>query len=98
MSKSNSYQTVSKQGLQKTDIPPEEKVVLLEKRIAELEKNHALDEEDSMKYRSLFEMSDDALLVIENNTFVDCNEAVVKMLGYKTRERIVEHSPFRTFA
>ncbi|MBK7129967.1 MAG: PAS domain S-box protein [Crocinitomicaceae bacterium] len=93
MSKSNSYQTVSKQGLQKMDITPEEKIVLLEKRIAELEKNHALDEEDSMKYRSLFEMSDDALLVIENNTFVDCNEAVVKMLGYKTREELLNTHP-----
>lgn len=45
------------------------------------------------KYRSLFEMSDDAILVIENNKFVDCNKAVVKMLGYKSKKELLDTHP-----
>lgn len=51
-----------------------------------------LDESES-KYRSLFEMSDDAILVIENEKFVDCNRAVVKMLGYKNKKELLNTHP-----
>lgn len=51
-----------------------------------------LDESES-KYRSLFEMSDDAILVIENEKFVDCNRAVVKMLGYKNKKDLLNTHP-----
>jgi PAS domain S-box-containing protein len=63
-----------------------EKVSNLEKQIAEKTESHS-------KYKSLFEMSDDALLVIENYTFVDCNQAVVKMLGYESREELLNTHP-----
>ena len=49
--------------------------------------------ESEQKYRSLFEQSADALLIIEGNTFVDCNEATVEMLGYKTRTEFLGVHP-----
>lgn len=72
----------------------------LEQRIAKLENqneqlinsNYRASESES-KYKSLFEMSDDAILVIENDRFVDCNKAVVKMLGYKNKEELLNTHP-----
>lgn len=55
------------------------------------ENYHALESES--KYKSLFEMSDDAILVIENDHFVDCNQAVLKMLGYNTKEELLNAHP-----
>lgn len=49
--------------------------------------------ESESKYRSLFEMSGDAILVIENERFVDCNRAVVKMLGYKNKAEVLNTHP-----
>lgn len=65
----------------------------LKKQIAELKnfKNAARD--NNLKYQSLFELSDDAILVIEDNTFVDCNKAVVKMLGYKNKKQLLNTHP-----
>ena len=38
------------------------------------------------KYRVLFEKSDDAILIITNEKFVDCNSATIKMLRYKDKK------------
>ena len=44
-------------------------------------------------YRELFERSADANLIIDGDTFVDCNEATVKMLGYDTRAELLQTHP-----
>ena len=44
-------------------------------------------------YRELFERSADANLIIDGDTFVDCNEATVKMLRYATREEFLQTHP-----
>lgn len=44
-------------------------------------------------YRQLFELSQDAHLIIENNLFVDCNDAAVKMLGYPDKEAVLNTHP-----
>jgi two-component system cell cycle sensor histidine kinase/response regulator CckA len=44
-------------------------------------------------YRELFERSADAILIIEGETFVDCNEATVKMLRYTSREEVLQTHP-----
>ena len=49
--------------------------------------------EKAMLYEQLFEMSDDAILVIENERFVDCNQAVVKMLGYEQKSQLLNTHP-----
>ncbi len=45
------------------------------------------------KYRILFEKSKDAFLIIENNQFVDCNQATVDMLGYKNKTDLLQTHP-----
>lgn len=40
-------------------------------------------------YRELFERSADAILIIEDYTFVDCNAATVQMLRYASREELL---------
>lgn len=45
------------------------------------------------KYLDLFEKSTDAILIIQNGKFVDCNEATVKMLGYKNKSELLLTHP-----
>ncbi len=45
------------------------------------------------KYRDLFEKSDDAILIIENGQFVDCNPATVKMLRYTDKNEFLNTHP-----
>ncbi len=53
-----------------------------------------LQEKDGLpNYRELFERSADANLVIDRDTFVDCNEATVKMLRYTDREELLQTHP-----
>lgn len=60
----------------------------------ELEKKAALTSENNdEKYRILFEKSKDAILIIENGKFVDCNQATVDLLGYKNRTEIIQAHP-----
>ena len=47
-------------------------------RIAELKRI-----ESEAKYRSLFDLSLNAMLLLENEVIIECNEAALKMLGYK---------------
>lgn len=68
-------------------------VSYLEHEINRLQKFSQDASESHSKYQSLFEMSDDAILVIEDYTFVDCNQAVVKMLGYKSKEELLNTHP-----
>jgi PAS domain S-box-containing protein len=44
-------------------------------------------------YRELFERSTDANLIIDGDTFVDCNQATVRMLRYATREELLQTHP-----
>jgi len=45
------------------------------------------------QYRALFEQSADAILIIDGDTFVDCNQATVDMLRYKTKEELLKTHP-----
>lgn len=44
-------------------------------------------------YRDLFERSADANLIIDGDTFVDCNEATVRMLRYESKEALLQTHP-----
>ena len=44
-------------------------------------------------YRVLFERSADAILIIEGETFVDCNQATVDMLRYRSKEELLRTHP-----
>lgn len=45
------------------------------------------------KYRDLFENSRDAILIIENEMFVDCNQATLDMLGYRDKKEFLQQHP-----
>ncbi len=45
------------------------------------------------KYRDLFEKSKDAILIIENRKFVDCNQAAIDMLKYENKAQFLETHP-----
>jgi len=44
-------------------------------------------------YRQFFERSADANLIIDGDTFVDCNAATVKMLRYESKEELLQTHP-----
>jgi PAS domain S-box-containing protein len=45
------------------------------------------------RYRELFERSADAILIIDGDTFIDCNEATVRMLRYRNRAELLQTHP-----
>ena len=45
------------------------------------------------KYKAFFENSKDAMLIIKNDVFIDCNNAAVTMLGYNCKEEFLNKSP-----
>ncbi|MBN4085313.1 sigma 54-interacting transcriptional regulator, partial [Flavobacteriaceae bacterium AH-315-B10] len=45
------------------------------------------------KFKELFNKSSDALLIIKNNIFIDCNIATCKMLGYATKNEFLSVHP-----
>lgn len=59
---------------------------LLELRSLELK-------ESEEKYRTLFEQSKDAMLIIDKNIFVDCNDAALKMLRFKSKDELLNTHP-----
>ena len=50
-------------------------------------------EENETRFRNIFEKSSDAILIIENGSFNDCNLATVEMLEYKTKEDFLNVHP-----
>ncbi|MCH7819749.1 MAG: PAS domain S-box protein [Candidatus Marinimicrobia bacterium] len=45
------------------------------------------------KYRQLFENSADAVLIIEDKSIIDCNQATVEMLGYPDKHEFLNTHP-----
>jgi len=65
----------------------------LTNQLASLKEENKKLKEKSLRYEMLFELSEDAILIIEDNTFTDCNHAVVKMLGYKNKNQFLNTHP-----
>jgi PAS domain S-box-containing protein len=49
--------------------------------------------ESEKKYRDLFERSGDAILIINNGKFIDCNQATVNMLHYTNKKDLLNTHP-----
>ncbi|HCV42544.1 MAG TPA: hypothetical protein DGH68_03600, partial [Bacteroidetes bacterium] len=47
-----------------------------------------------VRYRSLFETANDAIFIMKNDFFIDCNSMTLKMFGC-TREQIIGQPPYR---
>ncbi|MFQ5643666.1 MAG: EAL domain-containing protein, partial [Thiogranum sp.] len=56
------------------------------------QRNRSLEESEN-RYKTLFYQTADALLIIEGNRFVDCNQATLDMLGYRHREELFNTHP-----
>jgi len=50
---------------------------------------------DNSWFKQLFELSPDPAWIIENNHFVECNDAAVRTLGYANREALMNVHPSR---
>lgn len=51
------------------------------------------EEEIDKPYRVLFENSKDAILIIKNEQFIDCNQAALDMLGYTNKSKLLKTHP-----
>jgi len=49
--------------------------------------------ESEVRYRTLFESATDAIFLVLDNKFIDCNDAALKMYGY-TREELIGNYPY----
>ena len=49
--------------------------------------------ESEQKYKMLFEKSADAFLLLDEDKFIDCNQATIKMLGYKSKNEFLDTHP-----
>jgi len=45
-------------------------------------------------FRTLFEGSSDAVLIVENDKIADCNPATIELLGYESKEDIIGKTPW----
>ena len=49
--------------------------------------------ESEEKYRLIFEKSNDPILILDGETWIDCNESALRMLGYKHKSEIIGKKP-----
>jgi len=49
--------------------------------------------ESENKFRLLFEQSGDAILLLQNDKFIDCNQAAIEMIGAASKEQLLNLHP-----
>lgn len=73
------------------------KLTSLEQTNADLKQELVRQQENlnqsNKRYQTLFDKTADALLVIEGNRFIDCNQATLDMLGYSSKEELYNIHP-----
>jgi PAS domain S-box-containing protein len=65
----------------------------LNREIVEREKAEQAVRESEEKYRSLFESSTDAIMLLDRKGFIDCNAATLKMLDLSSKEEFIAKHP-----
>ncbi len=50
-------------------------------------------EKSEKKYRAIFEKSVDAVLILKNGVFVDCNQATLTTFGFKNKKKLLKANP-----
>jgi len=61
-------------------------------RIEELEER-LREARNCSRYREFFQRSADAILLIDGDTFIDCNDATVRMLRHRSKEELLQTHP-----
>jgi diguanylate cyclase (GGDEF)-like protein/PAS domain S-box-containing protein len=67
----------------------------LVREMAERERVRLALREEQDRFRTLFESSPDPVWIIENNSFVECNETAARMLGYASKGDFLYVHPSR---
>ena len=62
-------------------------------RTSELEEASKKAQASEARYRTLFEGSSDAIMTLDANYFLDCNEATLKMFGYASKKEFIALHP-----
>lgn len=62
--------------------------------VTERHEEKKVSQENEKRYRTLFENANDAIFLMRNELFVDCNTHTLKMFGCATRDQIVGHPPY----
>jgi len=62
--------------------------------ISERKQAQEIQRQSEEKYRSLFESANDAIFLMHNDIFIECNEMTLEMFGC-TREQIIGQPPYR---
>ncbi len=63
---------------------------ILEERVQERTEQLA---ESEIKYRTLFELSEDSILTVGSDHFIDCNLASLRMFGFENKKELLELHP-----
>ena len=50
-------------------------------------------EKERNKFKNIFEKSVDGMMMVQNNSFLDCNKAAVKIFGYASKEELLKMTP-----
>jgi PAS domain S-box-containing protein len=68
---------------------------ITERKRTEAQRRAALEavRESETRYRTLFESANDAIFIMEGDTFVNCNAATVRMFGCDEKRDILHHTP-----
>ncbi|MFZ2038740.1 MAG: PAS domain S-box protein [Minisyncoccia bacterium] len=45
------------------------------------------------KFHTLFEAANDAIWIMDGDTFIDCNNMAVRMFGFKRKMEVINHTP-----
>jgi PAS domain S-box-containing protein len=67
--------------------------VALKEDITDIKKAEQDIKASEEKYRILFEKSNDAILLIDKNKFIDCNMSAVKMFGFNSKQDLLMIHP-----
>lgn len=68
-------------------------ITLLKQAEQKLLKAKAKAEESEKKFRELYEKSGDAILIIKNGHFIDCNQSTVDLFEFKTKDVFLNLHP-----
>jgi PAS domain S-box-containing protein len=69
-------------------------IFIVAKDITERKRGEDALRESELRFRTLFETANDAILLMDTETFVECNTKTLQMYGCEDKKDIVGHTPF----